>query len=267
MPWVVAARMRANTWCPARGLAGASPTTPPSCAAQPLGTARWRHAWLPVPPPAICRWLTWRGCWCWGQGRRNLRPHLDRWRFRCVFPVLSPPRPPAGRTRPPARNGFRFLLRYGQHGGCDWCGTVLSIPAHAAVGLRHPDELLVAVLQVDEVGGGDLRRMADFRRACWAEMQGWPAMVQLFSASVGSAEPVWTLGRGLGGSSEGGSPLTGRKVRRSIGERCPAGARPAVAAAGELAVLPRVCLPAAGRRLKTRFLGCCGAGRSLVVWV
>ena len=165
MPWVVAARARATTWAPARRLAGASPATPPSCAAQPLGTARWRRARLPVPPPALCRWLTWRGCWCRGQGRRNLRPRLDWRRSRYAFPVLSPPRPPAGRTRPPTRNGFRFLLRYGQHGGCDWCGTLPSIPAHAAVSLRLPDELLVAVPQVGEVGGGDLRRMAEFRRA------------------------------------------------------------------------------------------------------
>jgi len=34
-----------------------------------------------------------------------------------------------------------------------------------------------------------------------------------------------------------------------------------------LAVLPVVCPLAAGRRLKTRVLGCCGAGQSLVVWV
>ena len=225
MPWMVAARARATTWAPARRLAGASPTTPPSCAAQPLGTARWRHARLPVPPLAICRWLTWRGCWCWGQGRRNLRPHLDRWRFRCVFPVLSPPRPPAGRTRPPARNGFRFLLRYGQHGGCDWCGAVPSIPAHGAVSLRSPDELLVAVLQVDEVGGGDLRRMADFRRASRAEMQGWPAVEGLLSASVGTAEAVGTLGLRLECRSGGGRWLSGRKPRLPVGEWRPAGAR------------------------------------------
>jgi len=42
---------------------------------------------------------------------------------------------------------------------------------------------------------------------------------------------------------------------------------PGVAAGGELAVLRRVCLPAAGRRLKTWVLGCCGAERSAVVVV
>ena len=57
----------------------------------------------------------------------------------------------------------------------------------------------------------------------------------------------------------------------SLGSRSASGARPArapaVAAGGELAVLPVVCPLAAGRRLKTRVLGCCGAGQSLVVWV
>ena len=48
--------------------------------------------------------------------------------------------------------------------------------------------------QVGEVGGGDLRRMADFRRASEVEMQSWPAVEGLFSASVGTAELVGTLG-------------------------------------------------------------------------
>ena len=38
-------------------------------------------------------------------------------------------------------------------------------------------------------------------------------------------------------------------------------------AGGELGVLGRVCPSAAGRRLKTRILGRCGAEQSLVVWV
>ena len=42
---------------------------------------------------------------------------------------------------------------------------------------------------------------------------------------------------------------------------------PSEAVSGELAVLPRVCLRAAGRRLKTQVLGWCGAGPSVVVWV
>ena len=63
----------------------------------------------------------------------------------------------------------------------------------------------------------------------------------------------------------------GERVGESLGSRSASGARPArapsEAVSGELAVLPRVCLRAAGRRLKTRVLGCCGAGRSLAVWV
>ena len=139
--------------------------------------------------------------------------------------ALSPLRTPAGRTRPPTRNGFRFLLRYGQHGGCEWCGTVPSIPAHGAVGSTGADGLLVAVLQVGEVGGGDLRRMADFRRASRAEMQGWPAVEGLLSASVGTAEVVGTLGLRLECRSGGGRWLSGRKPRLPVGEWRPAGAR------------------------------------------
>ena len=63
----------------------------------------------------------------------------------------------------------------------------------------------------------------------------------------------------------------GERVGESLGSRSASGVRPArapaVAAGGEVAGLPRVCLPAAGRCLKTRVLGCCGAGRSLVAWV
>ena len=68
-------------------------------------------------------------------------------------------------------------------------------------------------------------------------MQGWPAVEGLFSASVGTAEPVGTLGRRLEGRSGGGWPLRGRKPRLPVGERRPAGARGSVAASGELAVL------------------------------
>ena len=63
----------------------------------------------------------------------------------------------------------------------------------------------------------------------------------------------------------------GERVGESLGSRSASGVRPArapaVAAGGEVAGLPRVCLPAAGRCLKARVLGCCGAGRSLVAWV
>ena len=89
------------------------------------------------------------------------------------------------------------LLRYGQHGGCEWCGTVPSIPGHGAVSLTSPDELLVAVPQVGEVGGGDLRRMADFRGASRVEMQGWPAEEWVYGELQGAAQPGGTLRRGL----------------------------------------------------------------------
>jgi hypothetical protein len=111
--------------------------------------------------------------------------------------AFSPPLAPAGRPRPPARNGFRFLLRYGQHGGCERCGTLLSIPAHAAVSLRPADELLVAVLQVDEVGGGDPREMADFASAFVVEIEGWAAKEWVYGELQGAAQPGGTLGRSV----------------------------------------------------------------------
>ena len=109
---------------------------------------------------------------------------------------FSPPSPPAGRGRPPARNGFRFLRRHGQHGGCTWCGTVLSIPADGAVTLTLLFELLVAVLQVDEVGGFSGRETADFRGPSRAEMEGWVAEERVYGELRGVVQPVGTLGRG-----------------------------------------------------------------------
>ena len=52
-------------------------------------------------PPELCWWLTWRGCWCCDQDRRNLRPHLHPRRSRCA-PLRSSRRPrrPAGPDRP-----------------------------------------------------------------------------------------------------------------------------------------------------------------------
>ena len=111
--------------------------------------------------------------------------------------AFSPPLAPAGRPRPPARNGFRFLLRYGQHGGCERCGTLLSIPAHAAVSLRPVVQLLVAVLQVHEVGGGDPREMADFGGAFAAEIEGWAAEERVYGELRGATQPGRALCRGL----------------------------------------------------------------------
>ena len=113
--------------------------------------------------------------------------------LRCVLPAARAGRP----ARPPARNGFRFLPRYGQHGGCERCGTVPSIPGHGAVSLRLLDELLVAVLQVDEVSGGDPREMADFGGAFAAEIEGWAAEARVYGELRGAAQPVGTLCRGL----------------------------------------------------------------------
>eukprot|EP01043_Picozoa_sp_COSAG02_P033254 COSAG02_NODE_2262_length_9317_cov_21.181927_2_plen_125_part_00 len=111
--------------------------------------------------------------------------------------AFSPPLAPAGRPRPPARNGFRFLLRYGQHGGCERCGTLLSTPAHAAVSLRLVVQLLVAVLQVHEVGGGDPREMVDFGGAFAAEIEGWAAEEWVYGGLRGAAQPAGTLGRSV----------------------------------------------------------------------
>ena len=52
-------------------------------------------------------------------------------------------------------------------------------------------------MQVDEVGGGDLREMADFRGAFAAEMEGWAAQEWVYAALRGAAQPAWTLCRGL----------------------------------------------------------------------
>ena len=103
------------------------------------------------------------------------------------------PLAPAGRPRPAARNGFRFLRWHGQHGGCKWCGTVLSIPAHGAVTLTLLNELLVAVLQVDEVGRFSRRETADFRGASRAEMEGWVAEERVYGKLQGAAQPAGTL--------------------------------------------------------------------------
>ena len=84
---------------------------------------------------------------------------------------FSRSRRPAG-PDPPRETVFGFLQRYGQHGGCKWCGTALSIPAHGTVTLTLLTELLVAVLQVDEVGGFSGREIADFRGASRVERGG-----------------------------------------------------------------------------------------------
>ena len=64
-----------------------------------------------------------------------------------------------------------------------------------------------------------------FGGACRAEMQGWPAVEGLLSASVGTAEVVGTMGLRLECRSGGGRWLSGRKPRLPVGEWRPAGAR------------------------------------------
>ena len=107
------------------------------------------------------------------------------------------PLAPAGRPRPAARNGFRFLRWHGQHGGCKWCGTVLSVPAHGAVTLTLLFELLVAVLQVDEVGEFSGREIADFRGASGPEMERQMATKWGYGTLRGTVHPARTLGRGV----------------------------------------------------------------------
>ena len=58
-------------------------------------------------------------------------------------------------------------------------------------------ELLVAVLQVDEVGGGDPREMVDFGGAFAAEIEGWAAEARVYGELRGAAQSARTLGRGV----------------------------------------------------------------------
>ena len=59
------------------------------------------------------------------------------------------------------------------------------------------NELLVAVLQVHEVGGGDPREMADFGGAFAAEIEGWVAEKRVYDVLWGAAQPARTLCRGV----------------------------------------------------------------------
>ena len=55
----------------------------------------------------------------------------------------------------------------------------------------------MCLAQVYGVGGGDLRRMPDFRGASGAEMQGWPAKEWVYGVLRGAAQPVQTPGRSV----------------------------------------------------------------------
>ena len=56
---------------------------------------------------------------------------------------------------------------------------------------------MVAVLQVDEVGGGDPREMVDFGGAFAAEIEGWVAEKRVYDVLRGAAQSVGTSGRGV----------------------------------------------------------------------
>ena len=84
---------------------------------------------LAAPPPELCWWLTWRRCWCWDQGRRNLRPHLHPRRSRCApLRSLRRPRRPAGPACP--RETVFGLC------GCTGAGLALTGAAEPPASLR-----------------------------------------------------------------------------------------------------------------------------------
>ena len=55
----------------------------------------------------------------------------------------------------------------------------------------------MCLVQVDEVGGGDLRRVADFGGAFAAEIEGWAAEERVYGELRGAAQSVGTLVRGM----------------------------------------------------------------------
>ena len=55
----------------------------------------------------------------------------------------------------------------------------------------------MCLVQVYEVGGGDLRRVADFGGGFAAEIEGWVAEKRVYDVLRGVAQPAWTMRRGL----------------------------------------------------------------------
>ena len=55
----------------------------------------------------------------------------------------------------------------------------------------------MCLVQVDEVGGGDLRQVADFGGAFAAEIEGWVAEKRVYDVLWGAAQPARTLCRGV----------------------------------------------------------------------
>ena len=92
-----AARAHRFGWAAAWRLTGASPATRSLALLPPRALLACAVLLLAGAPPELCWRLTWRGCWCCDQGRRNLRPHLHPRRSRCA-PLRSSRRPrrPAG---------------------------------------------------------------------------------------------------------------------------------------------------------------------------
>ena len=111
--------------------------------------------------------------------------------------AFSPPPAPAGRPCPPARNGFRFLRLHGRWAGSDRCGRAPSVPAHGAIIKGRCLTCLVCLVQVDEVGGGDLRRVADFGGTFAAEIESWVAEKRVYDVLRGAAQLARTLCRGM----------------------------------------------------------------------
>ena len=62
------------------------------------------------------------------------------------------------------------------------------------------------MLQVDEVGGGDPREMADFGGAFAAEIEGWVAEERVYGELRGAAQSARTLGRGVARWLDGWRP-------------------------------------------------------------
>ncbi len=55
----------------------------------------------------------------------------------------------------------------------------------------------MCLVQVDEVGGGDLRRVVDFSGVFTAEIESWVAEKWVYDVLRGAVQPAWTLRRGL----------------------------------------------------------------------
>ena len=55
----------------------------------------------------------------------------------------------------------------------------------------------MCLVQVYEVCGGDLRRVADFGGGFAAEIEGWVAEKRVYDVLRGAAQPAWTPCRGL----------------------------------------------------------------------